>query len=119
MTNEINKRKFFSRSYCSGLFSSLFILPNGKVTMCEELYWYPKFIVGNILEQSLDDIWNSEAALNLYYLKQSKISDESPCKTCKDYEACRIPKQVCYRDIVRKHVTKHWDYPDVNCPKCL
>ena len=43
MTNEINKRKFFSRSYCSGLFSSLFILPNGKVTMCEELYWYPKF----------------------------------------------------------------------------
>ena len=119
MTNEINKRKFFSRSYCSGLFSSLFILPNGKVTMCEELYWYPKFIVGNILEQPLNYIWNSEAALNLYYLKQSKISDESPCKTCKDYEACRIPKQVCYSDIVRKHVTKHWDYPDVNCPKCL
>ena len=119
MTNEINKRKFFSRSYCSGPFSSLFILPNGKVTMCEELYWYPKFIVGNILEQPLNDIWNSEAALNLYYLKQSKISDDSPCKTCKDYEACRIPKQVCYRDIVRKHVTKHWDYPDVNCPKCL
>lgn len=50
MTNEINKRKFFSRSYCSGLFSSLFILPNGKVTMCEELYWYSKFIVCNILE---------------------------------------------------------------------
>ncbi len=119
MTNEINKRKFFSRSYCSGLFSSLFILPNGKVTMCEELYWYPKFIVGNILEQPLNDIWNSEAVLNLYYLKQSKISDESPCKTCKDYETYRIPKQVCYRDIVRKHVTKHWDYPDVNCPKYL
>ena len=119
MTNEINKRKFFSRSYCSGLFSSLFILPNGKVTMCEELYWYPKFIVGNILEQPLNDIWNSEAVLNLYYLNQSKISDESPCKTCKDYETYRIPKQVCYRDIVRKHVTKHWDYPDVNCPKCL
>lgn len=32
---------------------------------------------------------------------------------------CRIPKQVCYRDIVRKYGTKHWDYPDVNCPKCL
>ena len=35
MRNEIDKRNFFSRSYCSGLFSSLFILPNGKVTMCE------------------------------------------------------------------------------------
>ena len=62
----------------------LFVLPDGKVTICEELYWHPKFIVGNILEQSLNDIWNSEAALNLYYLNQSKISDESPCKTCKN-----------------------------------
>ncbi|ELX66829.1 hypothetical protein HMPREF0662_01896 [Prevotella nigrescens F0103] len=26
---------------------------------------------------------------------------------------------VCYRDIVRKYGTKHWDYPDVNCPKSL
>lgn len=40
-------------------------------------------------------------------------------RSCKDYEACRIPKQVCYRDIVRKYGTKHWDYPDVNCPKSL
>ena len=47
------------------------------------------------------------------------VVDESPCKTCKDYEACRIPKQVCYRDVVRKYGTKHWDYPDVNCPKSL
>jgi radical SAM domain protein len=47
------------------------------------------------------------------------VVDESPCKTCKDYESCRIPKQVCYRDIVRKYGTKHWDYPDVNCPKPL
>ncbi|MFC2298130.1 MAG: SPASM domain-containing protein, partial [Prevotella nigrescens] len=111
--------KFNERSVCSGNYLQLFVLPDGNVTICEELYWHPKFIVGNILEQSLNDIWNSEAALNLYYLKQSNISDESPCKTCKDYESCRIPKQVCYRDIVRKYGTKHWDYPDVNCPKSL
>lgn len=111
--------KFNERSVCAGNYLQLFILPDGKVTICEELYWHPKFIVGNILEQSLNEIWNSEAALSLYYIKQSKISDESPCKICKDYEVCRIPKQVCYRDIVRKYGTKHWDYPDVNCPKSL
>ena len=65
------------------------------------------------------EIWNSKAALELYYLRQSDISEGSPCRTCKDYEVCRIPKQVCYRDIVRKYGTKHWDYPDVNCPKSL
>ena len=111
--------KFNERSVCAGNYLQLFVLPDGNVTICEELYWHPKFIVGNILEQSLNDIWNSKAALNLYHLKQSEISDVSPCKTCRDYEACRIPKQVCYRDIVRKYGAKHWDYPDVNCPKCL
>jgi radical SAM protein with 4Fe4S-binding SPASM domain len=111
--------RFKERSACAGNYLQLFILPDGKVTICEELYWHPKFIVGNVLEQSLDEIWNSEAALNLYYLKQSAISEESPCRTCKDYEACRIPKQVCYRDIMRKYGVKHWDYPDLNCPKCL
>lgn len=111
--------EFNERSICSGNYLHLFVLPDGKVTICEELYWHPKFIVGNILEQSLSEIWNSEVALNLYYLEQSQISDESPCKTCKEYETCRIPKQVCYRDIVRKYGIKHWDYPDVNCPKCL
>lgn len=111
--------KFNERSVCAGNYLQLFILPDGNVTICEELYWHPKFIVGNILEQSLNEIWNSKAALNLYYLKQSDISEKSPCKTCKDYEICRIPKQVCYRDIVRKYGEKYWDYPDVNCPKCL
>lgn len=110
---------FNERSVCAGNYLQLFILPDGNVTICEELYWHPRFIVGNILEQSLNEIWNSKAALDLYYLKQSDISEGSPCRTCKDYEVCRIPKQVCYRDIVRKYGTKHWDYPDVNCPKSL
>ena len=111
--------KFNERSVCAGNYLQLFVLPDGNVTICEELYWHPKFIVGNIINQSLDEIWNSELALNLYNLKQSEISNGSPCKTCKDYEACRIPKQVCYRDIVRKYGAEKWDYPDVKCPRCL
>lgn len=68
--------KFNERSVCAGNYLQLFILPDGNVTICEELYWHPKFIVGNILEQSLNEIWNSKAALNLYYLKQSDISEK-------------------------------------------
>lgn len=33
------EKKFFNRAFCSGLFSSLYILPDGQVTMCEQLYW--------------------------------------------------------------------------------
>ena len=33
------EEKFFdNRTFCSGLFSSLYILPDGKVTICEQLY---------------------------------------------------------------------------------
>ena len=32
------KAMFFNRAFCSGLFSSLYILPDGKVTICEQLY---------------------------------------------------------------------------------
>ena len=42
--------KFNERSVCAGNYLQLFILPDGNVTICEELYWHPKFIVGNILE---------------------------------------------------------------------
>ncbi len=73
--------KFNERSVCSGNYLQLFVLPDGNVTICEELYWHPKFIVGNILEQSLNDIWNSEAALificshNFIFPMQVPVSD--------------------------------------------
>ena len=41
MTSE-SKKLYFTKKrpiFCSANFSSLFILPDGKVTICEELYW--------------------------------------------------------------------------------
>ena len=56
---EARIKSFFSRSMCSGLFSSLYILPDGQVTMCEQLYWNKRFIIGNVKTQSIAEIWNS------------------------------------------------------------
>lgn len=107
---------FLSRALCTGNFSQLFILPDGNVTICEELYWHPKFIVGNVLDQTLQDIWQSDKALNLYHICQDDISNDSACKTCKLFTKCRSLKQVCYRDVIRKYGYNHWDYPDAKCP---
>ena len=78
-TNNANSRinQFFKRSFCSGLFSSLYILPDGKVTMCEQLYWNKDFIVGNVLSDSIMDIWNSEKAKSIYFIKQENIPNDS------------------------------------------
>lgn len=108
---------FFSRSYCSGLYSSLYILPTGKVTICEQLYWgNPKFYVGDILFNSLDEVWNSEASKRIFFIKQTDIPSDSLCHSCQDFTICRTNKQVCYRDIIKKHGSEKWYYPDVNCP---
>lgn len=119
--NEIDKKakesKFFNRPFCSGLYSSLYILPTGDVTICEQTYWHPKFIVGNVLSQSLQEIWNSEKAKSIYCIKQNEIPKDSLCHHCKDFAKCRTIKQVCYRDIIKKYGKDKWYYPDVNCPK--
>ncbi len=108
--------QFFQRSFCSGLFSSLYILPDGNVTMCEQLYWNKNFIVGNIIHHNLAEVWNSDKAKAIFFIKQEDIPSDSLCHSCKQFEACRSIRQVCYREIVRKYGTDKWYYPDVNCP---
>lgn len=108
--------QFFNRSFCSGLFSSLYILPNGKVTMCEQLYWNPRFIIGDVMTNSIEEIWNSEKAKSIYYIKQEDIPSDSLCHSCKRFEECRKDRQVCYREIIRKFGNDKWYYPDPSCP---
>jgi len=114
---EEKKYKFMNRALCTGNFSQLFILPDGQVTMCEELYWHPQFIFGDIRYQSLQEIWNSEKALDLFCFPQYKIPSSSPCSSCNDYYSCREIKQVCWKNIVKAYGAGNWFFPDTNCPK--
>lgn len=108
---------FIDRGICSGNFSHMYILPTGDVTICEELYWNKKFIIGNILEQSLYEIWTSEKARNLYEIKKEDFSTDSICATCEKFNECRNIKQICYRDVIKAYGEDKWYYPDPNCPK--
>ncbi|MBD5273868.1 MAG: radical SAM protein [Bacteroides sp.] len=111
-----NVERFFSRSFCSGLFSSLYILPDGKVTMCEQLYWNKDFIIGDVLSQSLEEIWNSEKACSLFFIKQESIPEDSLCHSCQYFNECRSIRQICYREVIRDNGASKWYYPDPNCP---
>ena len=115
-TQRTAKDEFFGRSFCSGLFSSLYILPDGNVTMCEQLYWNKQFIVGNVKENSINEIWNSQKARSLYFIKQEDIPSDSKCSVCPDFKSCRDVRQVCYREIIKKYGAEKWYYPDVKCP---
>lgn len=110
---------FKSRSVCSANYSHLFILPDGQVTTCEEFYWHPNFLVGNVLNQSLLEIWNSDRCKYLALIPQKDIPLDSPCSTCNDYFDCRSFEQICYRDTMKAYGKEKWYYPDVRCPKSM
>ena len=98
---------------------SMSILPSGDCTVCEMLYYNKDFILGNIKYMSIDEIWNSKKALDLYSPARNKISKESACSSCAVFDICKgsIAKRVCYVDIMKVH--KHSDYPDPKCPQSL
>lgn len=108
--------KFMDRGFCSGNFSSFFMLPDGKVTICEELYWHPHFIMGDLSKQSLEEIWDSKKATEIYEIDQQSIPAESLCHTCKIFSECRSFKQVCYKKILKIFGYDKWYYPDPDCP---
>jgi radical SAM protein with 4Fe4S-binding SPASM domain len=108
--------QFKERAICSGNISQFCILPDGQVTICEELYWHPRFIIGNILENSISEIWKSEKALKLYNISQNEISVHSPCKTCAEFSSCRQYQGVCWSDILTAYGNENWDFPASNCP---
>lgn len=102
---------------------SIAILSNGLVTICEMLYDSPSFILGNIREQSLYDVWNSPKALNLFTYRQDMIvhKKDNLCAVCKVFDECKsgFRKRICYSDIVKVYGDDKFEYPDPRCPQAL
>lgn len=105
---------------CSANSYSASILSNGVVTICEMLYHNPTFIIGNIRTSSLDLIWNSPRALEIYNgdIYPSSTQSKSPCSQCEAREVCKgsNKKKVCYVDICKNYPENLLDYPDPMCP---
>jgi radical SAM protein with 4Fe4S-binding SPASM domain len=112
----LSHETFFKKALCTGNFQGFIILPDGKVTICEELYWHPKFIIGDLTKQSIMEVWNSEKANELIYLNKNSISKCSACRSCNWFEACHQSGGKCWREIIKSYGEENWDYPDPRCP---
>lgn len=111
-----NATSFSNRSFCTGNTRGFVVLPDGRVTICEELYEHPEFIIGDLTKQTISEVWNSPEACNLYNLQQKMLKKESACHSCTDYEKCRRGKGVCWKEILMAYGEENWDYPDPRCP---
>ena len=113
---EEKKKAFSERARCTGNQSSFIILPNGDVTICEEVYFNKNLVIGNILENSIMDVWNSDKAKNLFYISQSVFPKESPCSKCHEFEACRHNLGICWFDVIASYGEENRLFPAPDCP---
>lgn len=105
----------FRGAVCSALNTHMFILPDGKVTICEQLYWNPRFIIGDVTQESLIEVWNSPRSLYLSNLQQQDIQEKSNCKSCSLLEQCYGARNRCWSNIIKAYGDNQWDYPDPRC----
>lgn len=105
----------FKGPKCSALNSHIFVLPDGKVTICEQLYWHPAYIIGDLSVQNVLEVWNSERVHYLMNLPRKDVREGSACKTCGLFEACIQQKNRCWVNVIKAYGEENWDYPDPRC----
>ncbi len=107
----------FKSARCSANYSNIMVLPDGKVTICEQLYWNPNYIIGDVTEQNLHEIWNSKKALSLSIRCREDLQPSNPCKTCDLLDKCNSFPNRCITDVIKAYGEENSDYPDPRCAK--
>lgn len=115
-SGKYKNEKFPIRALCTGNVWNMVILPDGKVTICEELYKKSNFIIGDVTENSIADVWNSKRALDLYNVAFN-LNKQGACSNCPDLYNCRKGAGVCWKMVIMAYGDQYWDFPDPRCPK--
>jgi len=84
---EAEKKKYITPNdfVCSVCHSSICITDNGNVYPCAG---WQDYVVGNMKETSLNDIWNNSEKVQ--YLRDLRNKDFPKCMQCKDKEYCTM-----------------------------
>ncbi|MBU7045611.1 MAG: radical SAM protein [Theionarchaea archaeon] len=107
---------FWERALCTANRRGVVVLPNGKVTICEELYFHEHFIIGDLTKNTLMEVWESPRALELAHPDQSAVID-GQCSNCPDFRRCHEERGRCFRDTLKAYGYNKPHWPDPRCPR--
>jgi radical SAM protein with 4Fe4S-binding SPASM domain len=102
-----------NRAICSGGRSSMTIQPNGDVTLCEQVPHEELFIVGNVFEEGVLGVWNSQRVLDFTYPPRDTFKGTA-CYDCQEFIECHGIKGYCYSDVLSSYGTIYDAQPE--CP---
>lgn len=86
-----------NRAFCSGGRSSMTITPDGKVVLCDTVPQDDIFVVGDLTEQSIKEVWDSDTVVNFAYPDRENFKN-TECYTCEDRLECHVLYGYCFRD---------------------
>ena len=101
------------RTHCSGGTSSMVILPNGDVVLCEQVPDTAPFVVGNVRHDSLSQVWNSERLYEFVVPNREKFGTTA-CRECEEFDTCHRVYGRCFRDALFNYGTMF--APNPSCP---
>ena len=106
---------YFKGGVCSILQNRMFVLPDGKATLCEQLYWHPDFIIGDLTQQTFEEVWNSEKAKRIFSGEYFTQKGEKQCGQCKIQDFCKQSHRKCVVKVMKAYGMDNWDFPDPRC----
>lgn len=109
------EENMFPTGSCGILYDRLFILPDGKVSVCEQLYWHPQFLIGDLRCQTIEEVWNSSKAKLLFENIQSMYPKQTQCLNCASSGDCHRKMKKCWVKVIKAYGELNWHYPDPHC----
>lgn len=113
-TGEQLKEAWEQRAICTGGRAAFVVLPNGDVSLCEQVPHAPEYVVGNLLRESVLEIWNGAALDRFIHPDRSKF-ERTVCCSCPEFDECHVDRGYCYRDSLSAFGSVY-DAPP-NCPR--
>ena len=81
--------------------------------LCDQVPQSGEFVVGDVVKQSLMEVWNSDEIKRFTDPPVEKFKD-SVCYDCGDFDACHKEFGYCFRDSYFNYGTIY--APPPNCP---
>ena len=92
----------------------IIIAPDGKVVMCEQSPHGDEYVVGNLKDQSIMDVWSGEEMTRFKFIDRSQF-EGTVCYDCEDFKTCFHGKGGCFIMTVKAYGTRYGPHPA--CPK--
>lgn len=114
MSHEQKLLLWQKRVGCSGGKSSMGITSTGDVILCEQMPQKDPFIVGNVKEKSLLEVWRSPKIAQ-FVVPPRESFRKTACEQCGEFDNCHRVHGRCFRDAY--FIYENLYHPPPICPK--